>query len=167
VRAFLRHDDVGRIRRADVVAGLEVRNRSRHRQSVERVDLLPRVIPGEASAHAANIATQRRFLYQGAQRLPRSSILGIETLAAESWPESASPVIQLPAWRDEGLMPPRRAEIEPDRCCRLGKTIEIEQRTAGRRFWSPDDLPPDPTWPCLAFEHETFAPSGAWKRSFG
>jgi hypothetical protein len=41
-----------------------------------------------------------------------------------------------------------------------GKTIEIEQRTAGRRFWSPDDLPPDPAWPCLAFEHETLAPSG-------
>jgi hypothetical protein len=26
-----------------------------------------------------------------------------------------------------------------------GKTIEIEQRTAGRRFWSPYHLPTDPT----------------------
>jgi hypothetical protein len=32
-----------------------------------------------------------------------------------------------------------------------GKTIEIEQRTAGRRFWSPYDLPTDPTWPGLVF----------------
>ncbi len=41
-----------------------------------------------------------------------------------------------------------------------GKAIEIEQRTAGRRFWSPDDLPADPTWPSLAFEDETLAASG-------
>jgi hypothetical protein len=32
-----------------------------------------------------------------------------------------------------------------------GKTIEIEQRTAGRRFWSADDLPFDPTWPKPVF----------------
>jgi hypothetical protein len=38
--------------------------------------------------------------------------------------------------------------------------IEIEQRTAGRRFWSPDDLPADPTWPGLVFEDETLAAFG-------
>jgi hypothetical protein len=41
-----------------------------------------------------------------------------------------------------------------------GKTIEIEQRTAGRRFWSPDDLPIDPAWPSLQFEEESMATSG-------
>jgi SMODS-associated and fused to various effectors sensor domain len=41
-----------------------------------------------------------------------------------------------------------------------GKTIEIEQRTAGRRFWSPDDLPADPTWPGLVFSEEALAGSG-------
>jgi hypothetical protein len=36
-----------------------------------------------------------------------------------------------------------------------GKTVEIEQRTAGRRFWSADDVTADPTWPTLSFEAET------------
>jgi hypothetical protein len=35
-----------------------------------------------------------------------------------------------------------------------GKSIEIEQRTAGRQFWSPDDLPLDSTWPALVVERE-------------
>ena len=41
-----------------------------------------------------------------------------------------------------------------------GKTIEIEQRTAGRRFWSSDDLPADPAWPELTFSEETLAAAG-------
>ncbi len=41
-----------------------------------------------------------------------------------------------------------------------GKTIEIEQRTAGRRFWSSDDLPVDPAWPGLTFSEETLAAAG-------
>jgi hypothetical protein len=41
-----------------------------------------------------------------------------------------------------------------------GKTIEIEQRTAGRRFWAPDDLPEDPAWPGLTFAEESLAGSG-------
>jgi hypothetical protein len=41
-----------------------------------------------------------------------------------------------------------------------GKTIEIEQRTGGRRFWSPTDLPLDPTWPGLVFEEEIMAEPG-------
>jgi hypothetical protein len=41
-----------------------------------------------------------------------------------------------------------------------GKTIEIEQRTAGRRFWAPDDLPPDPAWPGLTFTDEPLRGSG-------
>jgi hypothetical protein len=36
-----------------------------------------------------------------------------------------------------------------------GKTIEIEQRTGGRRFWSANDLPADAAWPALSFEAET------------
>lgn len=42
-----------------------------------------------------------------------------------------------------------------------GKTIEIEQRTGGRRFWSPTDLALDTAWPKLTFEEETLAASGA------
>jgi hypothetical protein len=30
-----------------------------------------------------------------------------------------------------------------------GKTIEVEQRTNGRRFWSRDDLPLNPAWPSV------------------
>jgi hypothetical protein len=41
-----------------------------------------------------------------------------------------------------------------------GKTIEIEQRTAGRHFWAPDDLPEDPAWPRLTFAHESMTGSG-------
>lgn len=41
-----------------------------------------------------------------------------------------------------------------------GKTIEIEQRTGGRRFWSPTDLALDTAWPGLVFEDETLAASG-------
>jgi hypothetical protein len=41
-----------------------------------------------------------------------------------------------------------------------GKTIEIEQRTAGRRFWSADDLPADSAWPGLVFSEEALAASG-------
>jgi hypothetical protein len=42
-----------------------------------------------------------------------------------------------------------------------GKAIEIEQRTAGRRFWSADDLPVDPAWPNLLFEEETLTAPGS------
>jgi hypothetical protein len=38
-----------------------------------------------------------------------------------------------------------------------GKHIEIEQRTAGRRFWSMEDTPLDLTWPKILFEEEHFA----------
>jgi hypothetical protein len=41
-----------------------------------------------------------------------------------------------------------------------GKTIEIEQRTGGRRFWSPTDLPFDPTWPGLFFEIDQVGQGG-------
>jgi hypothetical protein len=41
-----------------------------------------------------------------------------------------------------------------------GKAIEIEQRSAGRRFWSSDDLPADPAWPGLTFSEEALAASG-------
>ena len=30
-----------------------------------------------------------------------------------------------------------------------GKSIQIEQRTGGRRFWSRDDFSPDPDWPTI------------------
>jgi hypothetical protein len=36
-----------------------------------------------------------------------------------------------------------------------GKSIEIEQRTGGRRFWSAGDLPADSDWPRLFCELET------------
>jgi SMODS-associated and fused to various effectors sensor domain len=39
-----------------------------------------------------------------------------------------------------------------------GKTVEIEQRTGGRRFWSATDLPFDSDWPILSFEFEHLAP---------
>lgn len=32
---------------------------------------------------------------------------------------------------------------------KAGKSIEIEQRTNGRRFWSRDDIPVDPVWPSI------------------
>ncbi|MDT3683695.1 MAG: SAVED domain-containing protein [Pseudorhodoplanes sp.] len=35
-----------------------------------------------------------------------------------------------------------------------GKTVEIEQRTDGRRWWAADDLPFDPAWPAFEFEVE-------------
>jgi hypothetical protein len=35
-----------------------------------------------------------------------------------------------------------------------GKSIEIEQRTAGRRFWSSDDSPSNPDWPVFQFRDE-------------
>jgi SMODS-associated and fused to various effectors sensor domain len=35
-----------------------------------------------------------------------------------------------------------------------GKQIEIEQRAAGRRFWSLNDSPTDSSWPNLLFEEE-------------
>ena len=38
-----------------------------------------------------------------------------------------------------------------------GKHIEIEQRTAGRRFWSMEDIPVDLTWPKILFEEEHLA----------
>jgi hypothetical protein len=41
-----------------------------------------------------------------------------------------------------------------------GKTIEIEQRTAGRCFWSSDDLPAHAAWSALTFSEETLAASG-------
>ena len=33
-----------------------------------------------------------------------------------------------------------------------GKRVEVEQRTQGRRFWSPDDVAIDPNWPGLDLE---------------
>ena len=30
-----------------------------------------------------------------------------------------------------------------------GRYVELEQRTLGRRVWSADDVPPDPSWPML------------------
>jgi hypothetical protein len=36
-----------------------------------------------------------------------------------------------------------------------GKSVEIEQRTGGRRFWSSTDLPFDPDWPGLSCVLET------------
>ena len=38
---------------------------------------------------------------------------------------------------------------------KAGKRIEIEQRTAGRRFWSMDDQQVDPSWPTMTFASET------------
>jgi hypothetical protein len=35
-----------------------------------------------------------------------------------------------------------------------GKKIEIEQRTEGRRFWSSNDFPADPSWPGFEFREE-------------
>lgn len=35
-----------------------------------------------------------------------------------------------------------------------GRAVEIEQRTAGRRFWSANDEPRDPAWPALIVEEE-------------
>jgi hypothetical protein len=36
-----------------------------------------------------------------------------------------------------------------------GKSVEIEQRTGGRHFWSATDLPANPDWPGLSYELET------------
>lgn len=41
-----------------------------------------------------------------------------------------------------------------------GKTVEVEQRTGGRRFWAPTDLPDDPAWPKLQFVDEATADPG-------
>lgn len=41
-----------------------------------------------------------------------------------------------------------------------GRTIDLEQRTLGRRIWSPDDLPVDPAWPHWTFRREELAPAG-------
>lgn len=35
-----------------------------------------------------------------------------------------------------------------------GKRIEMEQRSGGRRFWSMEDQPADPTWPIFEFNEE-------------
>ena len=43
------------VRRADVEAGLHIGNRRRNGQTIQRLDLLPRVILGEAPAHASII----------------------------------------------------------------------------------------------------------------
>ena len=59
-RAVTRDDSIGRIGRADVEPWLEVRDRRQHRKTVQRLDLLPRVIPGEASAHQDNIGVNCR-----------------------------------------------------------------------------------------------------------
>ncbi|RWD79109.1 SAVED domain-containing protein [Mesorhizobium sp.] len=39
-----------------------------------------------------------------------------------------------------------------------GKSLQIEQRTDGRRFWSRDDVPPDASWPTLDIAVETLGP---------
>lgn len=41
-----------------------------------------------------------------------------------------------------------------------GKSIELEQRTNGRRFWSIDDTPLDPNWPKMVFDEEIIATEG-------
>ncbi len=41
-----------------------------------------------------------------------------------------------------------------------GKKIEIEQRTSGRRFWSPSDMPADSSWPYLLFDEELLNDKG-------
>ena len=38
-----------------------------------------------------------------------------------------------------------------------GREVEIEQRTAGRRFWSRDDMASDPAWPELKVDEEIVA----------
>ena len=43
---------------------------------------------------------------------------------------------------------------------KAGKFIEIEQRTNGRRFWSRDDVPPDPSWPATTSSIEELGRSG-------
>lgn len=39
-----------------------------------------------------------------------------------------------------------------------GKSIEVEQRTNGRRFWSRDDVPLEPAWPTLEVATEAVGP---------
>lgn len=39
---------------------------------------------------------------------------------------------------------------------KAGKSIEIEQRTNGRRFWGRDDVPLDPSWPTITTSIEEF-----------
>ncbi|KQQ11821.1 hypothetical protein ASF53_16805 [Methylobacterium sp. Leaf123] len=39
-----------------------------------------------------------------------------------------------------------------------GRRVELEQRTADKRIWSADDLPPDPKWPGLTSEVVDVAP---------
>lgn len=42
-----------------------------------------------------------------------------------------------------------------------GRTIELEQRTLGKRIWSPDDLPSDPAWSQWTFQRDELNSSGA------
>lgn len=41
-----------------------------------------------------------------------------------------------------------------------GRTIELEQRTIGKKVWAPDDADPDPAWPSWAFETEIIGERG-------
>jgi hypothetical protein len=42
-----------------------------------------------------------------------------------------------------------------------GRVVEVEQRTIGRRVWSPDDEPEDAAWPRLVFEVKVIPFGGA------
>src|SRR5690606_30466191 len=35
---------------------------------------------------------------------------------------------------------------------KIGRIIELEQRTPARQIWASDDAEPDPSWPAMAFE---------------
>jgi hypothetical protein len=41
-----------------------------------------------------------------------------------------------------------------------GKQIEIEQRTAKRRWWAMDDITADPSWPSLVVQEDVIDPRG-------
>ena len=60
VHTAIRHHDIDGVGWADVEAGLEVRNRRRNRQTVQRVDLRPGVVSGEASAHRMKYTGYRK-----------------------------------------------------------------------------------------------------------
>jgi hypothetical protein len=82
--AVLLDNGICGISRAGIEARLKVWNRCGRRQAIERVNLLPRVVASEPSAHARNIGGQRSVLYHRAQLSATASILRIESFAAKS-----------------------------------------------------------------------------------
>src|SRR6266849_7505988 len=74
---YMLDNRVRRIGRTGIETRLKVWNRRRRRQPIERVNLLPRVVVSEPSAHVGNIGAQRPSLYHRAQFAPRPRSFGL------------------------------------------------------------------------------------------